>query len=221
MSITSHPTSCSVPTTIRWNIGPETRLSRPTTMRRDLPRPPPPRAPIDQAPNAAAYRATTSGVSASPTRPRMPETLTINPLVPRPPEAAPPAPPSAMPSPSSRKPKATTAQADEVTRRACRAAPRRHNFRLPPPSDFSLRAASRFPVRLKMAALAGAAVLVTLAVLLAPTYSRVRAALARAQGERLVAIARSVAEQLPDDLSAALNGGSGTKITVSPAAREA
>jgi len=35
----------------------------------------------DQAPNPAAYRATTSGVSASPTRPRIPDTLTINPSV--------------------------------------------------------------------------------------------------------------------------------------------
>ncbi|HEY2026484.1 MAG TPA: methyl-accepting chemotaxis protein [Gemmatimonadaceae bacterium] len=71
-----------------------------------------------------------------------------------------------------------------------------------------------------MAALAGAAVLVTLAVLLAPTYSRVRAALARAQGERLVAIARSVGEQLPEELSTALTAGSAGKAAISPAVRE-
>ena len=38
-----------------------------------------PRGPSAHAPNAAANRATISGVSASPTRPRTPETLTINP----------------------------------------------------------------------------------------------------------------------------------------------
>src|SRR4051812_9068759 len=50
-----------------------------------------------------------------------------------------------------------------------------------------------------MATLAGAAVVVTLAVLIAPTYGRVRAALARAQGERLAAIARAAQVALPDD----------------------
>ena len=76
MSMTSQPTSCSVPTTMRWNMGPETRLSRPTTMAREG------LFPIDHAPNAAAYRATTSGVNASPTRPRIPDTPTISPLTP-------------------------------------------------------------------------------------------------------------------------------------------
>ncbi|MEO7713455.1 MAG: hypothetical protein ABIV10_11115, partial [Gemmatimonadaceae bacterium] len=61
----------------------------------------------------------------------------------------------------------------------------------------TLRAAPRLPVRLKMAALAGAAVFLTLGTLLAPTYGRVRAALARAQGERLAAIANSAAAKLP------------------------
>src|SRR3954471_11296077 len=57
-----------------------------------------------------------------------------------------------------------------------------------PPLPLSiLRAAIRFPVRLKMAALSGAAVLVTLGIMLAPSYGRIRSALARAQGERLAA----------------------------------
>ena len=52
---------------------PETRLSRPTTIFFEPPL-------LDaHAPKAAAYCATTSGVSASPTRPRIPETLTIKP----------------------------------------------------------------------------------------------------------------------------------------------
>ena len=55
-----------------------------------------------------------------------------------------------------------------------------------------------------MAALAGAAVLVTLGILLVPTYGRVRAALARAQGERLAAIANSAAAQLPPEFAAAM-----------------
>ncbi|HEV7993033.1 MAG TPA: methyl-accepting chemotaxis protein [Gemmatimonadaceae bacterium] len=50
-----------------------------------------------------------------------------------------------------------------------------------------------------MAALAGAAVVVTLAVLLFPTYARVRSALARAQGERLVYLARATALGIPGD----------------------
>src|SRR5439155_3162758 len=62
-----------------------------------------------------------------------------------------------------------------------------------------LAAASRFPVRLKMAALAGTAVVLTLAVLLFPTYARVRSALARAQGERLVYVARATALGIPAD----------------------
>ena len=74
-----------------------------------------------------------------------------------------------------------------------------------PPSPLrTLRAASRFPVRLKMAALAGAAVVVTLTMLLAPTYGRVRSALARAQGERLAAIANNAAVQLPPERAAAM-----------------
>jgi methyl-accepting chemotaxis protein len=52
-----------------------------------------------------------------------------------------------------------------------------------------------------MATVAAAAVVVTLAVLIWPTYGRVRAALARAQGERLVAIARAAQGALPDDIA--------------------
>ena len=59
--------------TARWNIGPDTRESRPTTMLRPSPRE---RA---HAPNPAANPLTTSGVSASPTLPRIPDTLTISP----------------------------------------------------------------------------------------------------------------------------------------------
>jgi len=72
MSITVQPTDSSAPCTMRVNMGPETRLSRPTTTRR---------LPLRdaQAPNAAAKVATTSGVNASPTRPRTPDTLTISP----------------------------------------------------------------------------------------------------------------------------------------------
>ena len=70
--------------------------------------------------------------------------------------------------------------------------------RLPP-----LAAATRFPVRLKMAALAGAAVVLTLGVMLLPTYARVRSALARAQGERLVYLARATALGIPGDSSLA------------------
>jgi methyl-accepting chemotaxis protein len=55
-----------------------------------------------------------------------------------------------------------------------------------------------------MAALAGAAVVLTLIVLLVPTYARVRSALARGQGERLVYLARATALELPGD--SALDG---------------
>ena len=55
-----------------------------------------------------------------------------------------------------------------------------------------------------MAALAGAAVIVTLTVLLVPTYGRVRTALARSQGERLIAIARSAESVLPEDMASSL-----------------
>ena len=52
-----------------------------------------------------------------------------------------------------------------------------------------------------MAALAGAAVVLTLGVMLLPTYARVRSALARAQGERLVYLARATALGIPGDMS--------------------
>jgi len=50
-----------------------------------------------------------------------------------------------------------------------------------------------------MAALAVTAVALTLAVLLFPTYARVRSALARAQGERLAYVARATALSIPAD----------------------
>jgi methyl-accepting chemotaxis protein len=58
-------------------------------------------------------------------------------------------------------------------------------------------------MRVKMAALAGAAVALTLGVMLLPTYARVRSALARAQGERLVYLARATALAIPGDSSLA------------------
>src|SRR5256714_5078838 len=71
-----------------------------------------------------------------------------------------------------------------------------------------------------MAALAGAAVLVTLAVLLVPACARVRAALARAQGDRLVAIARSVAAQMPPEFAASLASRTRDSVAVPPAVRD-
>ena len=58
-------------------------------------------------------------------------------------------------------------------------------------------------MRVKMAALAGAAVALTLVVMLLPTYAHVRGALARAQAERLVYLARSTALDIPRDSSLA------------------
>ena len=55
-----------------------------------------------------------------------------------------------------------------------------------------------------MAALAGAAVVLTLGVMLLPTHARVRSALARAHGERLVYLARSTALVVSGD--SALDG---------------
>jgi len=60
-----------------------------------------------------------------------------------------------------------------------------------------------------MAALAGAAVVVTLSALALPTYRGLRTALARAQGERLMAIARSAESTLPSEFSSGL-GSAGT-----------
>jgi methyl-accepting chemotaxis protein len=71
-----------------------------------------------------------------------------------------------------------------------------------------------------MAALAGAAVLVTLGLLLAPAYQRVRGALARAQGERLAAIAGSAASQLPPELAAAMSTTARDSLVVPVAARD-
>ncbi len=71
-----------------------------------------------------------------------------------------------------------------------------------------------------MAALAGAAVLVTLGILLAPTYQRVRTALARAQGERLAAIASSAAALLPPEFAAAMGTTSRDSLVVPAVARD-
>ena len=90
----------------------------------------------------------------------------------------------------------------------------------PPSPPSILRAAIRFPVRLKMAALSGAAVLVTLGIMLAPTYGRVRSALARAQGERLAAIANSAASQLPADFAAAMGSTRRDSLVIPAAARD-
>ena len=54
-------------------------------------------------------------------------------------------------------------------------------------------------MRVKMAALAGAAVALTLVVMLLPTHARVRDALARAHGERLVYLAQATALKIPGD----------------------
>ena len=72
-----------------------------------------------------------------------------------------------------------------------------------------------------MAALAGAAVILTLTLLLYPTFLKVRSALARGQGARLVAVAESVTEQLPDDFVLALGWGVSDSVAVSPAVRDA
>jgi methyl-accepting chemotaxis protein len=72
-----------------------------------------------------------------------------------------------------------------------------------------------------MAALSGAAVLVTLGILLAPTYGRVRAALARAQGERLATIAGSAAAQLPTEFTHALGTTPRDSLVVSATVRDA
>jgi methyl-accepting chemotaxis protein len=58
-------------------------------------------------------------------------------------------------------------------------------------------------MRVKMAALAGAAVALTLAVMLLPTHARVRDALARAQGEHLAYLARATALEISVDSSLA------------------
>ena len=76
-SITSHPTDCSAAITARWNIGPGDPAV--PTDHDDRARSSPAGARIAQAPNPAAYAATTSGVR-PPTRPRTPDTLTISPV---------------------------------------------------------------------------------------------------------------------------------------------
>src|SRR4051812_31656709 len=69
-----------------------------------------------------------------------------------------------------------------------------------------------------MAALAGAAVVVTLSVLAVPTYGIVRAALARAQGERFIAIARGAESALPEDFAPSL--GTATQAALPPQVRD-
>ena len=71
-----------------------------------------------------------------------------------------------------------------------------------------------------MAALAGAAVILTLGLLLYPTFLKVRSALARGQGARLVAIAQSANEQLPDDFVLALGWRVKDSLAATPAVRD-
>jgi methyl-accepting chemotaxis protein len=66
-------------------------------------------------------------------------------------------------------------------------------------------AALRFPVRLKMAALAGGAVVLTVAIMLVAAYSDARTALARAEGARLLAVAHSKS-LAPESAAAAEEG---------------
>jgi methyl-accepting chemotaxis protein len=72
-----------------------------------------------------------------------------------------------------------------------------------------------------MAALAGAAVVLTLALLLYPTFVKVRSALARGQGARLVAIAQNANEQLPDDFVLALGWRVTDSVAANPLVRDA
>jgi methyl-accepting chemotaxis protein len=74
---------------------------------------------------------------------------------------------------------------------------------------------------MKMAALAGAAVILTLALLLYPTFLKVRSALARGQGSRLVAIAQNADEQLPEDFVLALGWRVTDSLATSPVVRDA
>src|SRR5882672_1020616 len=76
-SITWHPTDCSPAVAAPANIGPDVRASRPTTIDGRTARRPDGLPSFAQVPNAAAHRATTSGVRSVPTRPRTPDTLTI------------------------------------------------------------------------------------------------------------------------------------------------
>src|SRR2546423_5793384 len=76
--MTSQPTELRPATVACANMGPDVRASRPMTIltgrRADGPTGVPSFA---QVPNAAAQRATISGVRSVPTRPRTPDTLTI------------------------------------------------------------------------------------------------------------------------------------------------
>ncbi len=56
----------------------------------------------------------------------------------------------------------------------------------PPPNLGPLSAAIRFPVRLKLAALAGGSVLLTLAIIVVPTWVRIRYALTPEEGQQLL-----------------------------------
>lgn len=77
-SITWHPTELRPAVAAPANMGPEVRASRPTTIDGRTARRPDGRFPsLAHVPNAAAHRATTSGVRSVPTRPRTPDTLTI------------------------------------------------------------------------------------------------------------------------------------------------
>ena len=72
-----------------------------------------------------------------------------------------------------------------------------------------------------MAALAGAAVIVTLTLLLYPTFLKVRSALARGQGARLVAVAQNANEQLPEDFVLALGWNVSDSAVATPIVRDA
>src|SRR5436190_23076625 len=79
-SITPHPTDIKPAVAARANMGPDVRASRPRTTDGPLPRLPTPDSwllSLAHAPNAAAQRATISGVRSVPTSPRTPDTLTI------------------------------------------------------------------------------------------------------------------------------------------------
>src|SRR5579859_2546920 len=78
MSTMSTPTDWSPATAAACSMGPDVRASRPTTTRTRFPFPVSRFPFFAQVPNAAAYRATFSGVRSVPTMPRIPETPTIS-----------------------------------------------------------------------------------------------------------------------------------------------
>jgi hypothetical protein len=89
-----------------------------------------------------------------------------------------------------------------------------------PLSPSILLRGTRFPVRLKMAALAGGAVLLTLAILVLPAISRARSSLTHAHGDRLLAIARSAAAQLPESITGDLTAAAASRAAGSAIAEQ-